>query len=87
MGGHATHDEREARSLFEVDTFRRWGARDPVGTYEAWLEGEGVSRAALETIEVEVAAEVDAAAEEALKSRDAAMPQGETAERGVYAAA
>jgi len=87
MGGHATHDEREARSLFEVDTFRRWGARDPVGMYEAWLEGEGVSRAALETIEVEVAAEVDAAAEEALKSRDAAMPQGETAERGVYAAA
>lgn len=87
MGGHATHDEREARTLFDAETFRHWGRRDPVGTYEAWLEGEGVARAALESIEAEVAAEVEAAAEEALKSRDAAMPRGETAAEGVYAAA
>jgi TPP-dependent pyruvate/acetoin dehydrogenase alpha subunit len=87
MGGHATHDEREARTLFEPETFVHWGRRDPVGMYEAWLEGEGLARAALESVEAEVTAEVDAAAEEALKSRDAAMPRGETAERGVYAAA
>jgi len=87
MGGHATHDEREARTLFDADTFRHWGQRDPVGTYEAWLEGEGIARAALESIEAEVTAEVDAAAEEALRSRDAAMPRGETAIEGVYAAA
>ncbi|HSU15968.1 thiamine pyrophosphate-dependent enzyme [Longimicrobium sp.] len=87
MGGHATHDEREARSLFSADTFREWGKRDPVGMYEAWLEGEGIARDVLERIEAEVTAEVDAAAEEALKSRDAAMPAGESAELGVYAAA
>jgi TPP-dependent pyruvate/acetoin dehydrogenase alpha subunit len=61
--------------------------RDPVGMYEAWLEGEGVARAALEAIEAEVTAEVDTAAEEALRSRDAAMPAGETAAVGVYATA
>jgi pyruvate dehydrogenase E1 component alpha subunit len=87
MGGHATHDEREARSLFDADTFRYWGQREPVGMYEAWLEGEGIARAALESIEAEVTAEVDAAAEEALQSRDAAMPRGDTAELGVYATA
>ena len=87
MGGHATHDEREARRLFDADTFLRWGRLDPVGMYEAWLEGEGLARAALESIEAEVTAEVDAAAQEALQSRDAAMPRGETAETGVYATA
>ena len=65
--------------------FARWGKRDPVGMYEAWLEGEGIGRDRLEAIEAEVTAEVDAAAEEALKSRDGAMPVGESAERGVYA--
>ncbi len=85
MGGHATHDEREARSLFEAELFARWGMRDPVGLYEAWLEGEGVPRARLEEIEAEIAAEVDAAAEEALRSRDTAMPAGETVTDGVYA--
>ena len=87
MGGHATHDEREARTLFDADTFRHWGARDPVGMYEAWLEEEGIARAAMESIEAEVTAEVDAAAEEALRSRDRAMPTGETVLQGVYAAA
>jgi TPP-dependent pyruvate/acetoin dehydrogenase alpha subunit len=87
MGGHATHDEREARSLFPPETFREWGQRDPVGMYEAWLEGEGIGREVMERIEAEVTAEVDAAAEEALKSREAAMPAGETAELGVYATA
>jgi TPP-dependent pyruvate/acetoin dehydrogenase alpha subunit len=87
MGGHATHDEREARSLFPPDVFAYWGKRDPVGMFEAWLEEEGIARERLEAIEAEVSAEVDAAAEEALRSRDAAMPAGETAELGVYAGA
>jgi TPP-dependent pyruvate/acetoin dehydrogenase alpha subunit len=86
MGGHATHDEREARDLFPAEVFAAWGKRDPVGMYEAWLEGEGIARAALERIEAEVAAEVEAAAEEALRSRDTAMPAGESAHDGVYAA-
>ena len=85
MGGHATHDEREARTIFEAELFARWGKRDPVGLYEAWLEEEGIPRARLEELEVAVAAEVDVAAEEALRSRDGAMPRGETVTEGVYA--
>ncbi|HEV2149128.1 MAG TPA: thiamine pyrophosphate-dependent enzyme [Longimicrobiaceae bacterium] len=85
MGGHATHDEREARSIFDAETFAHWGKRDPVGLYEAWLEEEGIPRARLEEIEARVAAEVDAAAEEALRSRETAMPRGETVTEGVYA--
>ncbi|HET6231612.1 MAG TPA: thiamine pyrophosphate-dependent enzyme [Longimicrobiaceae bacterium] len=85
MGGHATHDEREARALFDADFFGRWGKRDPIGLYEAWLEEEGFGRDRLEEIEAAVSAEVDAAAEEALRSRETAMPLGETAELGVYA--
>ncbi|HEX2189738.1 MAG TPA: thiamine pyrophosphate-dependent dehydrogenase E1 component subunit alpha [Longimicrobiaceae bacterium] len=85
MGGHATHDEREARALFPPELFASWGKRDPVGLYEAWLEEEGIARARLEEVEARVAAEVDAAAEEALRSRDSAMPRGETVTEGVYA--
>jgi TPP-dependent pyruvate/acetoin dehydrogenase alpha subunit len=84
MGGHATHDEREARATFPGELFAHWGRRDPIGMYEAWLEGEGVSRARLGTLEDEVAAEVDAAVEAALEGRDAAMPDGETADAGVW---
>lgn len=84
MGGHATHDEREARTLFDEAAFARYGKRDPVGLYETWLEEEGISRARLEEIEARISAEVDAAAEEALASRERAMPVGETATVGVY---
>jgi pyruvate dehydrogenase E1 component alpha subunit/2-oxoisovalerate dehydrogenase E1 component alpha subunit len=85
MGGHATHDEREARAIFPAELFAHWGKRDPVGMFEAWLEEEGVARGRLEEIEARVSAEVDAAAEEALKSRDAAMPTPDTAAVEVYA--
>jgi len=37
MGGHATHDEREARSTFAAELFQHWGKRDPIGLYETWL--------------------------------------------------
>lgn len=84
MGGHATHDEREARALFDADLFASWGRRDPVGLYEAWLEAEGISRGTLEGIEARVTAEIDAAAEDALRSRETSMPSPESAAVGVY---
>jgi TPP-dependent pyruvate/acetoin dehydrogenase alpha subunit len=84
MGGHATHDEREARETFDASLFEHWGKRDPIGLYEAWLEGEGIARARLEEIEAEVAAEVEEAAASALASRDL-LPAPESAAAGVYA--
>jgi pyruvate dehydrogenase E1 component alpha subunit/2-oxoisovalerate dehydrogenase E1 component alpha subunit len=37
MGGHATHDEREARATFEPGLFTYWGKRDPIGLFERYL--------------------------------------------------
>lgn len=37
MGGHATHDEREARVTFDPTLFLHWGKRDPIGVYETYL--------------------------------------------------
>jgi TPP-dependent pyruvate/acetoin dehydrogenase alpha subunit len=37
MGGHATHDEREARATFDKTLFEYWGKRDPIGLYETYL--------------------------------------------------
>ncbi|HLG15806.1 MAG TPA: thiamine pyrophosphate-dependent dehydrogenase E1 component subunit alpha [Blastocatellia bacterium] len=37
MGGHATHDEREARATFAAELFEKWGKRDPVGMFETYL--------------------------------------------------
>lgn len=37
MGGHATHDEREARATFDTSLFSYWGKRDPIGMYETYL--------------------------------------------------
>jgi TPP-dependent pyruvate/acetoin dehydrogenase alpha subunit len=70
MGGHATHDEREARETFPPELFQHWGRRDPIGMYEAYLVGRGVSEETLAGVEAEVTREVEAAAEEALASRD-----------------
>ena len=99
MGGHATHDESEARTLFEPKVFAEWGMRDPIGCYETWLEelpmnlktGERVSgdapskvnRKVLADIETDVTDEVESAAERALASR-AKMPKPKTATDGVY---
>ena len=69
MGGHATHDEREARATFAPELFEHWGRRDPVGLYEAYLEGRGIAPDRLRAIEREVTEEVAAAADEALASR------------------
>jgi pyruvate dehydrogenase E1 component alpha subunit/2-oxoisovalerate dehydrogenase E1 component alpha subunit len=84
MGGHATHDEREARETFPDALFKEWGRRDPIGLYEEYLKEEGRSAAELEAVEREVTAEVERAAEQAVQSK-ARMPQGETALEGVYA--
>jgi len=84
MGGHATHDEREARETFPDEWFRSWGQRDPIGLYEEHLKEDGVSVRRLEEIESGVTAEVDRAAEEAVRSRDR-LPAGESALAGVYA--
>ncbi|HEX8392984.1 MAG TPA: thiamine pyrophosphate-dependent enzyme [Longimicrobium sp.] len=85
MGGHATHDEREARAIFDTELFASWGRRDPVGLYEAWLVEQGIGAGVLEEIEARVSKEIDEAAEEALRSRERAMPVPETAALGVYA--
>lgn len=74
MGGHATHDEREARETFPAELFEAWGRRDPVGQYETWLMGRGVSEERLSEIEAEVTEEMDRAADEALESRDRIPP-------------
>jgi TPP-dependent pyruvate/acetoin dehydrogenase alpha subunit len=83
MGGHATHDEREARVTFDAGLFAAWGKRDPIGMYEAWLEREGVPRDRLTEMEADVAAEIDQAVEEALASR-ADLPAAESVTVGVY---
>jgi TPP-dependent pyruvate/acetoin dehydrogenase alpha subunit len=101
MGGHATHDEAEARALFTTEQFRYWGLRDPIGTYETYLIEDappldGRARKAdaarrrtnarlVEEAEARVVAEIDAAEREALESRRTRMPEPEDAVRGVYA--
>lgn len=88
MGGHATHDEREARELFDDAVYRHWGQRDPVGCYETWLvDVRGVDRARLEAIEEQVSAEIDAAAAKAKAGRGVREPDPATVSDGVYAPA
>jgi TPP-dependent pyruvate/acetoin dehydrogenase alpha subunit len=84
MGGHATHDEREARETFSADLFTKWGKRDPVGLYEEYLKEEGIAARQLTEAEKEVTEQVERAAAEALASRDK-MPEGASALEGVYA--
>src|SRR5207249_11744987 len=67
--------------------------QDPVGCFEAWLTAHGTGRgrdgkilaSTLEATEAEVIREVDAAAEEALRSRDLHSPRPEQALGGVTA--
>jgi len=85
MGGHATHDEAEAREICGAELFEYWGKRDPIGTYESWLEAQGVSKTTLDETEQKVIAELAQAEKEALASREKNMPKPETAIAGVYA--
>src|SRR5437773_172987 len=84
MGGHATHDEREARDTFLAALFEHWGKRDPIGMYEEYLKADGITVKQLAEIEAAVTAEVERAAEAAVQSREK-MPPGESALEGVYA--
>lgn len=85
MGGHATHDEREARETFAPELFQYWGHRDPIGLYEEYLASTGTPRDALETVEHRVTAEVEAAAEEALASRHRMPPPEDALYQGFSA--
>jgi TPP-dependent pyruvate/acetoin dehydrogenase alpha subunit len=85
MGGHATHDEQEARVVLPAELFAHWGKRDPVGVFEEWLKGRGLSAARLEEMEGDVAAQVEREADEALASRQSRQPQPASALDGVYA--
>jgi TPP-dependent pyruvate/acetoin dehydrogenase alpha subunit len=101
MGGHATHDEAEARTLFDAGRFAHWGARDPIGVFEAWLKSfprplddsppacsrdvSALNRRLIEETEARVTAEVERAATEALASRAERMPDPAAALGGVLA--
>jgi TPP-dependent pyruvate/acetoin dehydrogenase alpha subunit len=85
MGGHATHDEREARELFPPDVFEYWGKRDPIGMYESYLERRGIAPSVLEEVEARVIGEVSRAEKDALNSFQRNMPKPETVTQGVYA--
>lgn len=86
MGGHATHDEREARATFPASLFAEWGRRDPIGLFEEYLVGEGIDRNRLAEVETAVIEEVDQAAEQALAGREQRMPRGESAEYPPFSA-
>jgi 2-oxoisovalerate dehydrogenase E1 component len=93
MGGHATHDESEARRMIAPAAFEEWGRRDPVGLFEEYLahlgrplahgaqdaaasglDPQAWNRGVMKEIESEVLDEVDAAEEEALRSRETSLP-------------
>src|SRR3989454_6366898 len=51
MGGHATHDEREARDTLPGELFQLWGKRDPIGLYEEYLKEDGIGAERLAEVE------------------------------------
>jgi TPP-dependent pyruvate/acetoin dehydrogenase alpha subunit len=85
MGGHATHDEKEAREIFPAEVFEHWGKRDPIGLYESYLERHDISRSDLQKTEQRVIEELAAAEREALASFKDHVPDSSEATRGVYA--
>jgi TPP-dependent pyruvate/acetoin dehydrogenase alpha subunit len=85
LGGHATHDEMEARQTCPPEVFEYWGKRDPIGMYESYLEQHDVPRRTLEETEERVIEEIAAAEREALASREKSMPQSSALTAGLYA--
>ena len=85
MGGHATHDEKEAREICPPALFEYWGKRDPIGMYESYLERRGISKTTLEEVEQRVIDEIARAEKEALNSANTRMPKPETLTEGVTA--
>lgn len=80
MGGHATHDEAEARRTFPAELFEHWGRRDPIGLYEEYLISTGIERERLEAIEAAVNEDIEAAAEKVRAAKDQVLPAPEEAE-------
>lgn len=80
MGGHATHDEAEARATFDAELFEHWGRRDPIGLFEEYLVAGGIGRAELTELEERVVVEIDTAAERAAAAKTAGLPRPEKAE-------
>ena len=74
MGGHATHDEAEARRTFDAALFEHWGRRDPIGLYEEYLVGRGIDRSRLEEVEARLTDEMDRAADAAREGRAERLP-------------
>ncbi|MEE2882726.1 MAG: thiamine pyrophosphate-dependent dehydrogenase E1 component subunit alpha [Planctomycetota bacterium] len=79
FGGHATHDEAEARDLFDQEVFDYWARREPIGCFEEWLKDQpgvlgGDPVKTLESLEDAVVTEVEAAAEKALQSQKKSLP-------------
>lgn len=65
-GGHAMADPAKYRPAGELE---RWRERDPTSTYRRRLIARGISERVLETLDEDVSAEVDAAADEAERAR------------------
>ncbi len=78
-GGHSRADPGKYRPDDEV---KSWLARDPVPTYRARLQAEGVDAAQLDAIEADVAGKVAAAEQEA---REAPEPTPDVIETQVWA--
>lgn len=86
MGGHATHDEREARALIAAEEYAWWGARDPIGCYEAWLtHRKGINPSRLQEIEADCLTQIDEAARIARDRKQSRAPQADELLNGVYA--
>ena len=80
MGGHATHDEAEARHTFAAELFAHWGKRDPIGLFEEWLVARGIAREQLGSIEDSVSKQIDQAADNVASVRGNVMPEPAHAE-------
>jgi TPP-dependent pyruvate/acetoin dehydrogenase alpha subunit len=78
-GGHSRADPGKYRPDDEVAA---WKARDPISTFRARLEADGVDAATLDAIDEEVRAEVAAAEAEA---RDGPEPTADVLETQVWA--
>jgi TPP-dependent pyruvate/acetoin dehydrogenase alpha subunit len=85
MGGHATHDEKEARDICLPEMFEYWGRRDPIGMYEIYLERRGIPHSELVAAEQRVLDEIKDAETQALASRERTMPVPENFSQQVYA--
>jgi TPP-dependent pyruvate/acetoin dehydrogenase alpha subunit len=85
MGGHATHDEADARRVLGAEPFAAWARRDPIALCEARLVARGVGGQVLAVAAAAAGREVEAGVAEALESRASRMPRGASGIAGVYA--